>query len=97
MEKLNRMVEIISIGLVVVGVILWLAGSAWAGMRCQGGFVHQGSSKAEVIQKCGLPIYIDGTIISSSQVWTYNDQGIYRYLHFRGNFLDQIQDGSLVR
>jgi hypothetical protein len=83
--------------LVAVLLVLLVAGVSEAGMRCQGGFVHQGASKAEVIQKCGQPIYIDGTIVSSYSVWTYNDRGIYRYLHFRGNFLDQIQDGSLVR
>ncbi len=80
-----------------VVLVMLMVGNVEAGMRCQGGFVHQGSSKAEVLQKCGKPIFIDGTIISSYQVWTYNDQGIYRYLHFRGNFLDQIEDGSLVR
>ncbi len=78
-------------------LVLVMAGFAEAGMRCRGGFVHQGSSKAEVLQKCGEPLHIDGTIISTYQVWTYNDNGIYRYLHFRGHKLDQIEDGSLVR
>uniref|UniRef100_A0A6H1Z6Z3 DUF2845 domain-containing protein n=1 Tax=viral metagenome TaxID=1070528 RepID=A0A6H1Z6Z3_9ZZZZ len=76
---------------------LAITSNADAGMRCDGGFVHQGASKAEVLDKCGRPIFIDGTIVSSYQVWTYNDDGIYRYLHFRGNKLDWIEDGNLVR
>jgi hypothetical protein len=78
-------------------LIMGITGTSEAGMRCRGGFVHQDASKAEVLQKCGEPIHIDGTIISSYQVWTYNDGGIYRHLHFRGFKLDQIEDGSLVR
>jgi len=78
-------------------LVLFLAGNVEAGMRCQGGFVHQGSSKAEVLQKCGEPLMVDGTIISNIQVWTYNEGGIYRYLHFRGHKLDRIEDGNLVR
>ena len=96
----KKMLRMIITGIVVTAavlLVLCLAGIADAGMRCRGGFVHQGSSKAEVLQKCGEPLMVDGTIISSEQVWTYNNDGIYRHLHFRGHKLDWIEDGNLVR
>lgn len=86
------------IGLVVTVGIAW-ATQAEAGMLCKYGGVYQDSSKAEVLQKCGPPIYVqkEGWEFSANEVWTYNDRGVYRYLHFRGNKLDWIENGSLVR
>uniref|UniRef100_A0A6M3LRM7 DUF2845 domain-containing protein n=1 Tax=viral metagenome TaxID=1070528 RepID=A0A6M3LRM7_9ZZZZ len=96
----KQMLRTIITGIIVtfaVLLVLLLAGPAEAGMLCRGGGVYQGSSKAEVLQKCGQPIFVDGTIISSYQVWTYNDGGVYRHLHFRGFKLERIENGSLVR
>lgn len=74
-----------------------LAANVEAGMRCRGGFVHVDYSKAEVLQKCGHPLHVEGTIISSDQVWTYIEGGFYRFLYFRGHKLERIEDGNLVR
>lgn len=86
---------------VVIAILLLLmVNTARAdGIICKGGGVFAGSTKVEVLYKCGPPLLIqrEEWALSVNEIWSYVIDGCFRYFYFEGNILRSIKDGSLAK
>ncbi|MDB6141825.1 MAG: hypothetical protein JWP80_869 [Pseudomonas sp.] len=90
--------------LIGICLLIAVATSAQASLRCAGGLVDEGDTDIEVMNKCGAPAKRDvypAAVDSNGQVvrkavnverWLYGpNNGMYRYLRFVDGRLVQVK------